>query len=105
MGNTAKAILHFEGRKYSGEALLETEEVIFRGERRLAVPFAKIRSVDAEGGRLTLNGEVVLELRDAFRGEVRDSDGIAAAAIRFTRPLLRSPQRQGIFLLPPNERP
>lgn len=47
MGNTTKSRLHFEGNTYSGEALLETSELIFRGERRLLIPFAKIESVEA----------------------------------------------------------
>jgi hypothetical protein len=68
MGSSAKVTLHFDGRTYSGEALLETSAVIFRGERRLVVPFAEIRSVDARDGRLTLNGDIVLDLgKDAAK--------------------------------------
>ncbi len=62
MGNQRAARLHTDGRTYEGEALLETTEVIFRGERRLVIPFAKIQSIDAANGRLTINGDVVLEL-------------------------------------------
>ena len=52
MGNSTKARLHFEGSTYDGEALLETSELIFRGERRLLVPFAKIESVEARDAML-----------------------------------------------------
>ena len=62
MGNQRAARLHADGRTYDGEALLETAEIIFRGERRLVIPFAKIKTIDAADGRLTINGDVVLEL-------------------------------------------
>lgn len=52
MGNTTTSRLHFEGKTYNGEALLETSELIFRGERRLLIPFAKIESVEARDATL-----------------------------------------------------
>ena len=52
MGNVLKSRLHFEGKTYDGEAMFETTEIIFRGERRLLIPLAKIKSVAASGGRL-----------------------------------------------------
>ena len=52
MGNTRTSRLHFEGKTYNGEALLETSELIFRGERRLLIPFAKIESVEARDATL-----------------------------------------------------
>lgn len=60
MGNTAKTRLHYEGETYDGEALLETSEILFRGERRLLIPFAKIKSVDARDAMLhvTFDGGV-----------------------------------------------
>jgi antitoxin component of MazEF toxin-antitoxin module len=62
MGNQRAARLHTEGRTYEGEALLETAEILFRGERRLVIPLASIKTLDATDGRLTINGTVVLEL-------------------------------------------
>lgn len=62
MGKQHAARLHLDGRTYEGEALLETAEILFRGERRLVIPFAKITSVDAADGRLVINGDTVLEL-------------------------------------------
>lgn len=52
MGNTTTSRLHFEGHTYDGEALLETSELIFRGGRRLRIPFAKIESVEAREATL-----------------------------------------------------
>ena len=55
MGSTAKTRLHFEGHTYDGEAQLETSELIFRGERRLVIPFAKISRVEVSQSMLKLS--------------------------------------------------
>jgi hypothetical protein len=52
MGNVLKSRLHFQDQTYSGEALLETSELLFRGERRLAVAFDTIEAVEAKDGNL-----------------------------------------------------
>src|SRR5688572_28691203 len=65
MGDVLKARLHTGGNTIDGEALLETAELIFRGPRRVVIPFATIRSVEANGGRLTINGDFVLEVGTA----------------------------------------
>ena len=52
MGNATSARLHFEGHVYDGEAMLETAELLFRGGRRLLIPFAKIEAVAAREGML-----------------------------------------------------
>ncbi len=65
MGKTTRSRLHFDGNVYEGEAMLETLELIFRGERRLVIPFAKITSVDARDGKLEVKfagGVATLEL-------------------------------------------
>jgi hypothetical protein len=65
MGSTLKSRLHFEGKTYDGEAMLETAEILFRGERRLVIPLAKIKSVTAREGRLHVKfggGEAALDL-------------------------------------------
>jgi hypothetical protein len=62
MGNVRTARLTTAGRTYEGEALLETSELIFRGEHRLVVRFADVRSIEASNGRLTINGDLVLDL-------------------------------------------
>ena len=39
---------------WEGRALLEPEELCFRGTFRLAIPFASVRSAQARGGHLTI---------------------------------------------------
>lgn len=54
MGDEARATLHHDGRISEGKAHLETDELVFRGDIRLRVPFSAVSSVTAEGGRLLL---------------------------------------------------
>lgn len=54
MGDEARATLRYEGREVEGKALLETDELVFRGDVRLKVPFRSLSSVSAEDGRLAL---------------------------------------------------
>ena len=63
MGNVRKTTLHVDGEQYEGEALLETAELIFRGPKRIVIPFAKIKTIDARDGRLTLD-RYALDLGD-----------------------------------------
>src|SRR4051794_2281391 len=65
MGNTAKTRVRIGGKSYDADALLETSELIVRGEKRLRVPFSEVRSPRAENGALSFvfNGDdVVIEL-------------------------------------------
>lgn len=65
MGQTIRTRLHFEEEIYEGEAVLETTELLFRGERRLVIPLAKIRSIKAAQGMLRIefgDREAALEL-------------------------------------------
>ncbi len=55
----------FRGKSAQGEARLETEELVFRGDFRLAIPFRKIRSLRARDGKLSIrypDGEVTFHL-------------------------------------------
>lgn len=66
MGNEVVCKLRYEGKTFSGKALLETAEVIFRGETRLKIPFRSITALEARDGELhmrTQEGLAVLELR------------------------------------------
>ena len=54
MGDEARATLRYEGRETDGKALLETDELVFRGDVRLKVPLRSLTSVTAEDGRLAL---------------------------------------------------
>lgn len=63
MGLEARCELHLDGASHEGKALLETDELLFRGDTigrgqnaargfRLAIPFASIRSVTGNEGAL-----------------------------------------------------
>ena len=54
MGQELLCRVHFGDRNSSGKALLETAEIIFRGEFRLKVPLASLTSVAARDGKLHL---------------------------------------------------
>jgi hypothetical protein len=53
------------GKTSQGKALLETSEIIFRGDFRLKIPFASLRSTVAKGGELHLqwqDGSAIFDL-------------------------------------------
>src|SRR6185295_10254427 len=54
MGSEARCILRIGRKKLEGEALLESKELIFRGDERLKIPFSEIRSVIADHGTLEI---------------------------------------------------
>src|SRR5215467_7408152 len=54
MGNEAICKVRFGKQESEGKALLETSEVLFRGEFRLKIPFSSIKSAKAAGGELRL---------------------------------------------------
>ena len=69
MGSEAVCSVSYAGQASEGKALLETAEVLFRGDFRLKIPFGEITSVDTGNGTLSLGyngGIAVFELgRDA----------------------------------------
>ncbi len=54
MGLEADCTATHCGRKSKGRAYLETDELIFRGEFRLAIPLNRMTAVRARDGRLTV---------------------------------------------------
>jgi len=52
MGDEIRCNLRFGGKTVSGKALLETSEILFRGDTRLKIPFSSIKSLQVEGGAL-----------------------------------------------------
>lgn len=52
MGSELPCTRHQAGKTSSGKALLESSELLFRGDTRLKIPFAAIISVDATDGHL-----------------------------------------------------
>src|SRR5215470_1445215 len=54
MGNELKCRVRFGKQESEGKALLETSEILFRGDFRLKIPFATIKSAEAVDGELRL---------------------------------------------------
>lgn len=54
MGNEQQCKVRFEKQESEGKALLETSEIIFRGDFRLKIPFSAIKSAKALDGELCL---------------------------------------------------
>ena len=65
MGQEVICTARWGGKSVRGKALLETAEIIFRGEERRKISFTAIRGLEAKDGELRLKtdeGLVVLEL-------------------------------------------
>ncbi len=54
MGRELQCTVRSGGKRFVGKALLETNEILFRGDLRLRVPFALLKSVVAKDGELHL---------------------------------------------------
>jgi len=54
MGRELQCKVRSGGKQSVGKALLETSEIVFRGEPRLKIPLASLKSVVAKGGELHL---------------------------------------------------
>jgi hypothetical protein len=68
MGNEATCTVRFGKQQSNGKALLETSEILFRGDIRLKIPFSSIKSAKSVDGELRLQtpeGMAVFELGDA----------------------------------------
>jgi hypothetical protein len=55
MGSEANCKVRVGKQESEGKALLETNEILFRGEFRLKIPFSTIKSVKAAGGELRVH--------------------------------------------------
>jgi hypothetical protein len=65
MGREARCRVHFQGKITEAKVLLETNEIVVRGDLKLKVPLAEARDVRAVDGRLSLSfgqGAVAFEL-------------------------------------------
>jgi hypothetical protein len=68
VGNEANCKVQFGKQQSEGKALLETSEILFRGDFRLKIPFSTIQSAKAVDGELrlqTAQGAVVFGLGPA----------------------------------------
>src|SRR5213593_5016320 len=54
MGNEASCTIQFGKQRSEGKALLETSEVLFRGDFRLKIPFSAVKSAKVVDGELRL---------------------------------------------------
>ncbi len=54
MGNELNCKVRYGKQESEGKALLETSEILFRGDFRLKIPFATIKSAKAVDGELRL---------------------------------------------------
>ncbi len=67
MGSELQCQVRTGGKTLKGKALLETSEIIFRGDSSFTIPLAFIQSVNAKGGELHLSwsdGSAIFELGD-----------------------------------------
>jgi hypothetical protein len=65
MGRELNCTVRTAGKTATGKALLETNELLFRGELRLTIPLASLKSVSSRDGELRLQwpeGTAVFEL-------------------------------------------
>ena len=67
MGAEARCTVRHGGRVSAGKALLETDEIIFRGDFRLTMPSREINSLAVEDARLVVSfgGEIATFELDA----------------------------------------
>ncbi len=54
MGQEVNCVARFAGKSAKGKALLESEELLFRGDIRLKIPFGAVKSVKAADGELRI---------------------------------------------------
>jgi hypothetical protein len=68
VGSEQLCTVRTEGKTSKGKVLLETSEIIFRGDFRLKIPLASLQSTIAKDGELRLKwdgGSAILELGDS----------------------------------------
>ena len=82
MGAEADCRVELNGESSDGRALLESHELIFRGDFRLRIPFRTISSLTSEDGRLTIGfGETVAvfhlgEKADGWANKIKNPKGL-----------------------------
>ena len=64
MGSEVSCTLRYAGRTFSGKALLESSEIVFRGETRLKIALKAIASVQAKAGELRIRTKEGLAVFD-----------------------------------------
>src|SRR5689334_4330671 len=82
MGNEATCKVRFGKHESEGKALLETNEVLFRGDFRLKIPFSTIKSAK------TVDGELRLQIAEGLA-----SFHLGAAAEKWLQKILHPKSR------------
>ncbi len=81
MGQEANCFARYAGQRSEGKALLETDDVLFRGAFRLKIPLAAVRAADVVGDDLVVR----------FGDEEAAFELGAAAAQRWAKRILHPP--------------
>jgi hypothetical protein len=68
MGNELMCRVRFGKEDSEGKALLETGEIIFRGEFRLKIPFSTVRAAEVDDGALVLRTEAGVAIFELGQG-------------------------------------
>lgn len=82
LGAEADCRVELNGESSDGRALLESHELIFRGDFRLRIPFRTISSLTSEDGRLTIGfGDTVAvfhlgEKADGWANKIKNPKGL-----------------------------
>ena len=64
MGQELACSVLSNGKSHRGKALLESNEILFRGDLRLKIPLASIKKVEAEEGKLNVRTKDALYVFD-----------------------------------------
>ena len=67
MGAQADCVCRYKGRSGRGTAHLETDELVFRGEFRLEIPYKTVTSATGDAGTLSITfdgGKAIFEIGD-----------------------------------------
>jgi hypothetical protein len=82
MGAEAACSAKFGRRTSAGKALLETNEIIFRGDFRLVIPLAQMSALDVADGKLTVtfpDGTAVFDLgpqAETWAAKIRNPNSV-----------------------------
>jgi hypothetical protein len=97
LGSEAVCVVHYGGRACEGRALLETSEVIFRGDFRLRIPFSDVTSISAEDGELRLGYAGDIAVFDLGRDAATWADKIKNPRDRLDKLGLKAEMRVAVL--------
>ncbi len=81
MGQEAACRARFQGRSSAGTALPESDALVFRGDFQLAIPFRRVKRLEARAGRLTVgfDGGTVGAVGEGLRAQLEARCGPVAS--------------------------